>query len=128
MSARSDQSARNVYGAPLETCSGDPLTGFFRDGCCRTCAEDVGLHTVCVEMSEEFLLFSRERGNDLLSPRLELGFPGLLPGDRWCVCLGRWLEATAAGVVGRVHLRATDASVLEHVTLDVLERHAVFDA
>ena len=97
----------NVLGTPLESCSLDPLTGYFRDGCCNTCADDIGQHTICVEMSEEFLLFSRARGNDLLAPRLEMGFPGLMPGDRWCVCLPRWVEAFHEGIVARVHLRAT---------------------
>ncbi len=118
----------NVYGTPLEACSNDPLTGFFRDGCCRTCEEDIGQHSICVEMSEAFLLFSRARGNDLITPRLEIGFPGLLPGDRWCVCLPRWLEARAEGVIGRVHLRATDLSVLTRVSLEELERYALADA
>jgi uncharacterized protein (DUF2237 family) len=118
----------NVYGTPLETCSLDPLTGFFRDGCCATCAEDVGQHTICVEMTEDFLLFSRDRGNDLIAPLLDIGFPGLLPGDRWCVCLPRWMEAHAAGVIAPVHLRATERSVLVHVPLEVLERFAVADA
>lgn len=118
----------NVYGETLETCSPDPLTGFFRDGCCRACAEDVGEHTICVELDEEFLLFSRDRGNDLITPRLEMGFPGLLPGDRWCVCLPRWVEAYDAGVTGRVHLRATHHDVLRTVSLELLERCAVIDA
>ncbi|MEQ8663812.1 MAG: DUF2237 domain-containing protein [Gammaproteobacteria bacterium] len=128
MTGPSQQQALNVYGAALEACSQDPLTGFFRDGCCRTCAEDVGQHSICVEMNEDFLLYSRAQGNDLLTPRFELGFPGLLPGDRWCVCLPRWLQAHAAGVIGRVHLRATDASVLASVPLELLERYAVADA
>jgi uncharacterized protein (DUF2237 family) len=120
--------ALNVYGALLESCSRDPLTGYFRDGCCNTCAEDVGQHTICVQMDEAFLLFSRARGNDLLTPRLEFGFPGLLPGDNWCVCLPRWLEALAAGVAGRVHLRATHREVLDFVPLAKLEQWAVRDA
>lgn len=117
----------NIYGSPLETCSADPLTGFFRDGCCATCAEDVGQHSICVEMSEEFLLFSRDHGNDLLTPQLEIGFPGLLPGDRWCVCLPRWIEAYQDGVIGRLNLRATHQSVLEEVPLELLEQVAIFD-
>ena len=117
-----------MLGARLELCSRDPLTGFFRDGCCNTCAEDRGEHTICVEMSEDFLLFSRERGNDLLTPQLAIGFPGLLPGDRWCVCLPRWLEACNAGVIARVNLRATHAEVLHTVPLALLERHALHDA
>lgn len=117
----------NVLGTSLESCSMDPLTGYFRDGCCNTCADDLGQHTICVEMSEEFLLFSRQHGNDLLTPRFELGFPGLLPGDRWCVCLPRWVDAFEAGVVGRVHLRATHQEVLASVPLAVLERCAFHD-
>lgn len=117
----------NVYGSPLESCSDDPLTGFFRDGCCNTCAEDVGQHTICVEMSEELLLFSRARGNDLLTPQLHIDFPGLLPGDRWCLCLPRWIEAYQDGVIGRVHLRATHRSVLEQVPLELLESNAISD-
>ena len=117
----------NVLGTPLESCSLDPLTGFFRDGCCNTCAEDVGQHTICVEMSEEFLLFSRQRGNDLITPRLEMGFPGLLPGDRWCVCLPRWIEAFHEGIVARVHLRATHQAVTDTVPLAILEQVAYHD-
>lgn len=122
------QPSVNILGGPLEPCSPDPLTGFFRDGCCNTSGEDLGEHTICVEMSEEFLLFSRERGNDLIAPRLEIGFPGLLPGDRWCVCLSRWVEAFEAGIIARVHLRATHQSVLHTVPLAVLEQCAVRDA
>ena len=117
----------NVLGTPLETCSADPLTGYFRDGLCNTCTEDVGEHTICVEMNEEFLLFARARGNDLLAPRLEVGFPGLLPGDRWCVCLPRWIEAFEAGVVARVHLRATHQEVTDSVPLAILEQVAYHD-
>lgn len=117
----------NVYGAPIEPCSPDPLTGYFRDGCCNTCAEDVGEHTICVEMTEELLLFSRERGNDLLKPQLDIGFPGLLPGDRWCLCLPRWVEAYQDGVIGPVNLRATHQSVLQTVPFELLENHAIAD-
>lgn len=120
--------ALNVFGSPLEPCSPDPLTGYFRDGCCNTCAEDVGEHTICVEMSEELLLFSRDRGNDLITPQLDFDFPGLLPGDRWCLCLPRWIEAYRAGVIGRVNLRATHESVLEKVPRDLLDLHAIRDA
>ena len=122
------QPSLNVLGQPLETCSRDPLTGYYRDGCCNTSGEDLGEHTICVEMSEEFLLFSRARGNDLIAPRLEIGFPGLLPGDRWCVCLSRWIEAFEAGIIARVHLGATHRSVLGMVPLEVLERCAIRDA
>ncbi len=117
----------NVLGTPLELCSADPLTGFFRDGCCNTCAEDVGEHTICIEMTETFLLFSRDHGNDLITPRREIDFPGLLPGDRWCVCLPRWLQACEAGVTAQVLLRSTHQSVLDTVPLEFLERYAVHD-
>lgn len=117
-------SARNVLGGPLRPCSNDPLTGFFRNGRCDTCAEDVGCHTVCVEVSAEFLAFSASSGNDLSTPYPEFHFPGLRPGDRWCVCAGRWLEAVRAGFPAPVNLAATHERTLEVVPLDVLERHA----
>lgn len=118
----------NVLGTALESCSLDPLTGFFRDGCCNTCADDIGQHTSCVEMTEEFLLYSRRRGNDLITPQLEIGFPGLLPGDRWCICLPRWIEAYNQGVVGRIHLRATHHAVADTMPMNILERCALHDA
>ena len=118
----------NVLGTALESCSGDPLTGYFRDGCCNTCAEDQGQHTICVEMTEEFLLFMRERGNDLLRPQLHIGFPGLLPGDRWCVCLPRWIEAYQQSVIAPVHLRATHRDVSATVPLAILEQWAIHDS
>ena len=118
----------NVLGTELESCSMDPLTGFFRDGCCKTCADDLGQHTICVEMTEEFLLFSREYGNDLLTPQLAIGFTGLLPGDRWCVCLPRWVEAYQHGVIAPVHLRATHVDVAVTVPLSILEKHALRDS
>ena len=120
--------ALNVFGAPIEPCSPDPLTGFFRDGCCNTCAEDTGEHTICVEMTEGLLLFSRDRGNDLLTPQLNMGFPGLLPDDRWCLCLPRWIEAWEAGITAPINLRATHQSVLDTVPLEVLERYTIDDA
>lgn len=119
--------AINVLGTHLELCSDEPLTGFFRDGCCNTCAEDVGLHTICVEMTEEFLLFQRELGNDLITPKVDFGFPGLMPGDRWCVCLPRWIESFDAGVTAPLCLRATHQSVIEDVPLEILERYAIHD-
>ena len=103
----------------------DPLTGFFRDGCCRTSDEDVGRHTVCVEVSAEFLEFSRARGNDLSTPRPEFGFPGLQPGDRWCLCAPRWQEALEAGAAPPVILSATDENALEDVELADLKRFAI---
>lgn len=115
--------ARNVLGKPLEPCSMDPRTGFFRDGCCHTGREDVGLHLVCAVMTEEFLAFSRQRGNDLSTPAPHLGFPGLVPGNRWCLCVGRWKEAVEAGKAPPVVLEATHVSALEFVDLEQLEAH-----
>lgn len=115
----------NVFGEPLRTCSEAPVTGFFRDGCCNTGAEDRGSHTVCVEVTREFLEFSRLRGNDLSTPRPQFGFPGLKPGDRWCLCAARWLEAHAGGMAPRVILRGTHQRALEIVPLELLRRFAV---
>ena len=117
--------ARNVLGEPLEACSTRPLTGFFRDGCCNTSPQDVGSHTVCVVMTAEFLAFSKARGNDLSTPMPEFGFPGLKPGDRWCLCAPRWQEAFEAGQAPRVVLRATHAGALGHCALGDLKRYAV---
>jgi len=115
---------RNVLGGELQTCSANPLTGFYRDGCCRTGPEDSGLHTVCTVMTEEFLEFSQSRGNDLSTPHPEFGFPGLLPGDRWCLCALRWVESLEAGCAPRLVLAATHGSMLEFATLEVLKAHA----
>ncbi len=115
---------RNVLGGPLKSCSHDPMTGFFRDGSCHTCAEDGGLHTVCTEVSAEFLAFSKSSGNDLTTPRPEWGFPGLKPGDRWCVCALRWLEAAQAGCAAPVILGATNEATLSCVPLELLQQHA----
>jgi len=109
---------------PLKPCSLDPVTGFFRNGCCDTCDEDVGSHTVCAEMSADFLAFSQAAGNDLSTPRPEFGFPGLQPGDRWCVCAARWLEAYEAGFASPVVLASTHEAALEIVPLAVLQAHA----
>jgi uncharacterized protein (DUF2237 family) len=111
----------NVAGGALLECSAAPLTGFYRDGCCGTGPEDVGSHTVCAVMTEDFLAFSAMAGNDLSTPRPEWGFPGLAPGDRWCVCASRWLEAHRAGVapplvLGATHARAADAVPIELLT------------
>lgn len=114
----------NVLGTVLRSCSTDPMTGFFRDGTCRTCEEDGGSHTVCVEVSQEFLDFSRRQGNDLSTPMPQWGFPGLKPGDRWCVCAARWLEAETAGSAAPVCLLATEAAALEIIPLATLQRHA----
>ena len=115
----------NVLGEPLKPCSFDPVTGFFRDGCCNTGPEDRGRHTVCARMTAEFLAFSRARGNDLSTPRPELGFPGLGPGDRWCLCAARWVEAYEAGMAPKVVLASTHRSVLKLVPLEVLQEHAM---
>lgn len=119
--------AKNVLGTELETCSVDPMTGFYRDGCCNTGAEDLGLHTVCAEMTDEFLAFSKERGNDLSTPNEMYEFPGLKAGDRWCLCVLRWKEAFEADMAPRVALNATHMSVLEFVNLEDLKRFAVED-
>jgi uncharacterized protein (DUF2237 family) len=116
---------RNVFGEPITVCSLKPTTGFYRTGCCETGREDVGVHTVCVEVTAEFLAFSRSRGNDLSTPRPELGFPGLNPGDRWCLCAARWQEALEAGAAPRVVLAATHEATLEIVRLADLKRHGL---
>jgi len=118
----------NVLGGPLGTCSTDPVTGFFRDGACNTCAADTGSHTVCAVMTAEFLAFSKYVGNDLSTPRLEFRFAGLKPGDRWCLCAARFLQAAEEGAGPRVDLAATHARALDVVPLDVLEAHALTDA
>jgi uncharacterized protein (DUF2237 family) len=114
----------NVLGGVLEPCSTRPVTGFYRDGCCNTGAEDIGLHTVCVVLTAEFLLFSKSRGNDLSTPMPQYGFPGLKPGDRWCLCASRWKEAFDADVAPQVVLEATHAVTLHVVPLADLKRHA----
>ena len=115
----------NVLNEPLETCGNDPKTGFFRDGCCNTSEEDFGSHTVCVNVTQEFLEFSRVRGNDLSTPRPEFGFPGLNAGDRWCLCASRWMEAYEQGLAPKVHLRCTHKRALEIIPLDLLRECAV---
>jgi len=120
----SPQPSINVLGGPLKPCSNQPLTGFFRNGHCDTCADDHGCHTVCVEVSAEFLAFSLAAGNDLSTPMPDYDFPGLHPGDRWCVCAARWQEALAAGVPAPVSLAATHARSLEIVPLALLQKHA----
>jgi uncharacterized protein len=114
----------NVLGEPLEPCSTAPMTGFFRDGACNTCAEDTGSHTVCAVMTAEFLAYSKYVGNDLSTPRPEFAFPGLKPGDRWCLCASRFLQAADEGVAPRVHVAATHRRALEIVPLDLLMEHA----
>jgi len=116
---------RNVLGGPLEVCSTEPLTGFYRDGRCRTGSGDVGSHTICAVVSAEFLEFQQRIGNDLSTPMPQYGFPGLEPGDRWCVTLRNWLRARESGVGSYVVLAATHESALEAVPLDVLREYAV---
>ena len=116
---------RNVLGETLAPCSTSPRTGFFRDGCCNTGPEDLGLHIVCAQMTASFLAFSKECGNDLSTPAPEAGFPGLKPGDRWCLCAGRWREALDAGVAPPVVLAATHEETLAVVALADLQRHAL---
>jgi len=117
--------ASNVLGTALKSCSTDPMTGFYRDGCCNTGKQDHGLHLVCTEMTADFLDFSKSRGNDLSTPHPESMFPGLKPGDHWCLCVKRWQEALSAGHAPRVDLEATHISTLEFVDLKVLKDHAV---
>lgn len=124
-SSGATRAGRNVLGEALQSCSTDPMTGFYRDGCCRTGPEDVGLHTVCAVMTTEFLEFSKSRGNDLSTPRPEWNFPGLQAGDQWCLCALRWVEAFEAGCAPRIVLAATHASMLEHAELEVLKAHAI---
>ena len=124
----SEQQAKNVLGSALVPCSHDPLTGFFRDGHCHTCQEDYGSHTVCAQMTEAFLTFSTSRGNDLSTPNPRYGFPGLKPGDRWCVCAARWREAAEAGVAPPVILESTHERALEVIALADLEYHALQNA
>ncbi|HEX8465274.1 MAG TPA: DUF2237 domain-containing protein [Abditibacterium sp.] len=118
------RSTLNVLGEPLQNCSMQPMTGFYRNGCCDTGEGDMGLHLVCAVMTDEFLQFSKRRGNDLITPLLVYGFPGLKAGDRWCLCVSRWKEAFEAGVAPRVVLDATHLSALEWVSLDDLKAHA----
>lgn len=114
----------NVLGGPLAPCSFDPMTGYYRDGHCRTGPGDRGLHTVCAHMTDDFLQFSKEKGNDLSTPMPEYDFPGLKAGDAWCLCMGRWVEALEAGCAPRVKLDACHISVLEFVDLYVLKQYA----
>jgi uncharacterized protein (DUF2237 family) len=116
---------RNVLGGPLGRCSDKPLTGFFRDGCCNTSEEDFGSHTLCVVLTDEFLEFSRARGNDLSTPRPEYDFPGLHAGERWCLCAARWREALQFGKAPRVVLNACNEASLEIVSLDDLKHYAI---
>ena len=125
MSGPDDDAQRNVLGSHLQPCGTDPVTGFYRDGHCTSGPEDLGSHTVCTVVSEEFLAMQQQLGNDLSTPRPEYGFPGLRPGDRWCVVAVRWLQAYQAGAAAGVVLAATNARALEVVPLEALRQHAV---
>jgi hypothetical protein len=127
MTLPSPPPAQNVLGTPLEVCSLAPLTGWFRDGCCNTDGHDRGLHLVCAQVTAAFLEQQRQIGNDLITPRPEFGFAGLKPGDRWCVCLSRWVEALHAGVAPPIVLAATHEEALAVVPLAVLQQHALAD-
>jgi uncharacterized protein (DUF2237 family) len=116
---------KNVLGTELQSCSTDPITGFYRDGCCRTGPDDYGLHLVCTEVTDEFLAFSKAVGNDLSTPNPMYHFPGLKAGDRWCLCVERWKEALEAGMAPKIVLESTHISALEYVDLEDLEAYAV---
>jgi len=117
--------AKNVLGGDLIVCSSDPMTGFFRNGKCDTCGDDTGMHTVCAVMTADFLEFSKEAGNDLSTPRPEYEFSGLEPGDRWCLCLPRWIEALEAGMAPQIVLQATHMSAIEFLSMETLVEYAV---
>ncbi|MDH4199558.1 MAG: DUF2237 domain-containing protein [Spirochaetia bacterium] len=117
--------AKNVLGSNLQTCSDNPVTGFYRNGCCDTGPEDIGVHTVCVLLTDEFLAFSKEAGNDLSTPNPRFNFPGLRGGERWCLCLSRWIEAYNAGAAPQIFLEGSHISVLEFIDMEILERYAV---
>jgi len=121
----SEEAQKNVFGEEISSCSEAPLTGFYRNGCCDTGPEDAGSHTVCAVMTDEFLAFSKQAGNDLSTPIPEFGFAGLKAGDRWCLCAARWQQALDAGAAPRVVLSATNEAALEIVSLDDLKRYAI---
>lgn len=125
MVAERQTQAKNVLGEPLQVCCTEPMTGFFRTGCCETGPQDTGLHVVCAEVTEEFLSFTRQQGNDLSTPMPMFNFPGLKPGDRWCLCAARWKEAVDAGTAPPVVLAATHAATLDYIPLELLKEHAV---
>jgi uncharacterized protein (DUF2237 family) len=121
---RFNPQARNVLGGPLKLCSADPLTGWFRNGCCETDGLDRGMHVVCAQVTDAFLAHQLKGGNDLITPRPEFGFPGLKAGDKWCVCLTRWKDALDDGVAPPIHLEATHEEALAVITIDALRAHA----
>jgi uncharacterized protein (DUF2237 family) len=117
--------AKNVFGTELLSCCEDPITGFYRNGCCDTGAQDTGMHTICILITEEFLDFSKSEGNDLSTSYPEYSFPGLKEGDRWCLCLNRWIDAYNAGMAPKINLKATHISVIEHFDLSILKEFDV---
>ena len=119
------KSQLNVFGKALKTCSDDPLTGFFRDGCCNSSVNDLGEHTVCAILSDKFLKFSLSKGNDLVTPRKEFDFPGLMEGDRWCLCVDRWIEAYKNACAPRIILEATNIDVLKKIDMEILKKFAL---
>jgi uncharacterized protein len=125
MKRDSDNIPKNVLGGVLQTCSDSPRTGFYRDGCCNVGPDDLGVHSVCVSVTADFLEFSSSRGNDLSTPHPEFGFPGLQPGDRWCLCAARWVEALRAGVAPRLVLQATHEVMLDYAPLEELKKYAI---
>ena len=120
-----EENPLNVYGKPLIACCYEPLTGYFRDGFCKTIDADTGTHVVCAQVTEEFLNFSANRGNDLITPRPQWNFPGLKPGDFWCLCVSRWLEAEKAGVAPKLKLEACHQETLNYTGLELLEQYAL---
>jgi uncharacterized protein (DUF2237 family) len=120
-----EKEAKNVLGETLDVCSTSPKTGFYRDGCCETGLQDTGVHIVCAEVTEAFLAFTKSRGNDLSTPAPMFNFPGLKPGDRWCLCVSRWQEALEAGVAPPIVLAATHEATLKYVALEVLQEHSL---
>ena len=115
----------NVFDEPLVPCGTDPVTGFFRDGCCNTGDEDLGSHTVCIQVTKDFLEYSRFRGNDLTTPMLDFGFPGLIPGDSWCLCAERWAEAYEVSMAPKLYIKRTNLRTLDIVPLDILKKFAI---
>ena len=123
--AENSSKEKNVLGGELLDCSTKPLTGFFRDGCCRTDEQDIGQHVVCAEITDDFLEFSKSKGNDLSAPAPEIDFPGLRVGDRWCICALRWQEALEAGRAPQIYLQSTHESALEVLSLEDLKKYAI---
>ena len=121
----SDKIQKNVFGEPLESCSNDPVTGWFRDGCCNTNEIDHGVHTVCARVTTKFLLWAKEKGNDLITPHPEFDFPGLKEGDNWCVCAGTYAQAIDAGTACKIYLKKTNYKTLEIIPLEALKKYAI---